>query len=62
MKKIPSSITVARRKQRNPLVAAGLFRQAGAHRQQAGGQRREAQRQLSKELDNLAQARERAGP
>jgi hypothetical protein len=62
MKNQASTITVARRKPRNPLVAASLFRQAGQHRRQRGALRREAQQQLRRELARLGAARERADP
>ena len=55
MSRIPSAntLTVARRKPRNPLVAASRFRRAGAHRTGTGAARRQAERGLQRELDRL---------
>ena len=47
-------------KPRNPWVAASLFRLAGAHRRTSGGQRRQAERRLRRELRELD--RERHSP
>lgn len=43
-------ITVNTLKPRNPLVAAGLHRQAGAHRRGTGARRLMAKRELQREL------------
>lgn len=51
--RIPFSITVPTRKPRNPWVAAGRLRRAGAHRAEVGAVRQHAQRQLLRELDRL---------
>lgn len=40
-------------KPRNPFVAAGLMRFAGAHRSCAGSQRQRATRELRREIDRL---------
>ena len=50
-------ITFQLRKPRNPLVAAALQRQAGAHRRSAGAQRQQAAMALRRELQ-----RERSSP
>lgn len=50
-------ITVPLTKPRNPLVAAALQRQAGAHRRSAGAQRQQARLALRRELQ-----RERSSP
>ncbi len=40
-------------KPRNPFVAPGLLRLAGAHRRSPGALRRQAQRELRREIDRL---------
>jgi hypothetical protein len=40
-------------KPRNPFVAAGLLRTAGAHRSNAGSRRQCAARELRREIDRL---------
>ncbi|MFT3819369.1 MAG: hypothetical protein QM750_17320 [Rubrivivax sp.] len=44
-------------KPRNPLVAAGRMRHAGAHRRGAGGERQDARRGLQRELADLHRQR-----
>jgi len=52
MKKV-NPITVAISKPRNPLVAAGHFRRAGAHQPAGGSARQQAARSLQREMDRL---------
>jgi hypothetical protein len=44
------TLTLPRRKPRNPLVAATRLRHAGAHRREPSGQRQQAERALRSEL------------
>lgn len=44
------TFTILNTQPRNPLVAAALFRRAGAHRRSGGGARQQARRDLLAEL------------
>jgi hypothetical protein len=46
-------ITLTPRAPRNPLTVPARFRQAGAHRRDAGGQRQQAMRELQRELERM---------
>ena len=46
------TITLTARKPRNPLVAAGLRRRAGAHRRTASAERQRARQALRRELQH----------
>jgi hypothetical protein len=54
MKKITTTLTVAGKKPRNPLVAPARFRQAGSHGMRSpSALRQQAQRSLRGELKSL---------
>jgi hypothetical protein len=46
-------LTLKTLKPRNPFVAAGLQRAAGAHRKGAGASRRQSERELQREITRL---------
>lgn len=48
-----NTITVERRKPRNPLVGPALFRRAGAHRDQRRSERQRARQDLRAELKHV---------
>jgi len=51
MQKPTASLAVQTPKPRNPLVAAALFRRAGAHLAGGSAMRQQARRELERELD-----------
>ena len=51
MHKPTANLAVKNRKPRNPLVAAALFRRAGAHFAGGSAMRQQARRELERELD-----------
>lgn len=48
-----TTITVERRKPRNPLVGPSLFRRAGSHRNARRSERRQAEQTLRAELKHV---------